>query len=75
MRAVVQRVHSAECVVDGEIVSKIEKIFMKSGYTFGYPVIGRLEEFTKYCKNVVSYETDTFVLDADTKAQTVILNL
>ena len=25
MRAVVQRVHSAECVVDGEIVSKIEK--------------------------------------------------
>lgn len=25
MRAVVQRVHSAQCVVDGEIVSKIEK--------------------------------------------------
>ena len=25
MRAVVQRVHSAECVVDGEVVSKIEK--------------------------------------------------
>ena len=25
MRAVVQRVHSAECVVEGEVVSKIEK--------------------------------------------------
>ena len=25
MRAVVQRVHSAECVVDGKTVSKIEK--------------------------------------------------
>lgn len=25
MRAVVQRVHSAECVVDGEVVSKIDK--------------------------------------------------
>ena len=25
MRAVVQRVHSAQCVVDGEVVSKIEK--------------------------------------------------
>lgn len=25
MRAVVQRVHSAECVVDGEVVSKIEQ--------------------------------------------------
>lgn len=25
MRAVVQRVHSAECVVDGEVVSRIEK--------------------------------------------------
>ncbi|MBR5286639.1 MAG: D-tyrosyl-tRNA(Tyr) deacylase [Clostridia bacterium] len=25
MRAVIQRVHSAQCVVDGEVVSKIEK--------------------------------------------------
>lgn len=62
-----------------EIVSLLgPKVVIPMHYrsdTFGYPVIGRLEEFTKYCKNVVSYETDTFVLDADTKAQTVILNL
>ena len=43
--------------------------------TFGYPVIGRLEEFTKYYNNIVTYETDTLVIDADTKAQTAVLSL
>lgn len=42
---------------------------------FGYPVIGRLEEFTKYYNNVVIHETDTLVISKDTKAQTAVLTL
>ena len=29
---------------------------------FGYPVIGRLEEFTGLCRNVVEYDSNTLVL-------------
>ncbi len=43
--------------------------------SFGYPVIGRLEEFTKYYNNIVTYESNTLVLDDDTKAQTAVLSL
>lgn len=42
---------------------------------FGYPVIGRLDEFTKYYNNIVTYETDTIVVSKDTNAQTAILAL
>ena len=43
--------------------------------TFGYPVIGRLEEFTKYYHNLVNYDTDTIEISKETKAQTAILTL
>lgn len=42
---------------------------------FGYPVIGRLEEYTLHCKNVVNYDGDTIVIDDATKAQTAVLKL
>ena len=42
---------------------------------FGYPVIGRLEEYTKLCDDVVAYDTDTLVLDKDTRKQTAVLKL
>lgn len=41
--------------------------------TFGYPVIGRLEEYTAHCKNVVVYDSDTIVINKDMKAQTAVL--
>ena len=43
--------------------------------TFGYPVIGRLEEFTEYYHNLVNYDTDTIEISKETKAQTAILTL
>ena len=62
-----------------EIVSILEpKVVIPMHYrsdSFGYPVIGRLEEFTKYYTNIVTYESDTLVLDAETKAQTAVLRL
>ena len=61
-----------------EIVSTLEpKVVIPMHYrsdSFGYPVIGRLEEFTKYYTNIVTYESDTLVLDAETKAQTAVLS-
>lgn len=62
-----------------EIISTLApKIVIPMHYrsdNFGYPVIGRLEEFTKYYNNIVAYETDTIVVDKDTKAQTAVLSL
>ena len=62
-----------------ETVSTLEpKVVIPMHYrsdSFGYPVIGRLEEFTKYYTNIVTYESDTLVLDAETKAQTAVLSL
>ena len=62
-----------------EIVSILEpKVVIPMHYrsdTFGYPVIGRLEEFTKHYNNVVTYETDTLVLSKETKAHTAVLTL
>ena len=43
--------------------------------TFGYPVIGRLEEFTDHCDNIVTYDSDTIVINKETKAQTAVLTL
>ncbi len=43
--------------------------------TFGYPVIGRLEEYTSHCNNVVTYNTNTLILDKHLKNQTAVLTL
>lgn len=43
--------------------------------TFGYDVIGRLEEYTKLCDDCVMYDTNTIVVDKDTKKQTAILKI
>ena len=43
--------------------------------TFGYPVIGRLEAYLELCKDVVRYDTNTFVLDEDSRPQTAVLTL
>lgn len=42
---------------------------------FGYPVIGRLEEYTSHCSDVVTYNTNTLVLDKCLKSQTAVLAL
>ena len=42
---------------------------------FGYPVIGRLEEFTGLCRNVVEYDSNTLLLTAETRPQTAVLKL
>lgn len=41
--------------------------------TFGYPVLGRLERYTELCKNVVVYDSNVMVIDADTRPQTAVL--
>lgn len=43
--------------------------------TFGYPVIGRLNAFTDLCNDVVTYDTNTLVIDEHTKPQTAVLTL
>ena len=62
-----------------EIVSILSpKVVIPMHYrsdVFGYPVIGRLDEFTKYYNNVVTHETDTMIISKDTKAQTAVLTL
>ena len=40
---------------------------------FGFAEIERLEEYTKRCNNLVTYDTDTIEITKDTKAQTAIL--
>lgn len=62
-----------------EIVSILEpNVVIPMHYrsdSFGYPVIGRLDAFTKYYNNIVTYDSNTLVLDAETKAQTAVLSL
>ena len=41
--------------------------------TFGYPVIGRLEEFTSLCRNVTEHDSSTMILTPETKPQTAVL--
>ena len=43
--------------------------------TFGYPVIGRLEEYTGLCNDVVAYDTNMITINKDTRPQTAILKL
>ena len=43
--------------------------------TFGYDVIGRLEDYTKLCRDVVTYASASIVLEKDTPAQTAVLSL
>ena len=71
--------YTIDAVQAREIVSVLEpKVVIPMHYrsdTFGYDVIGRLETFTEFYNNIVTYETDTLVLDAETKAQTAVLTL
>ena len=71
--------YTIDAVQAKEIVSALEpKVVIPMHYrsdTFGYDVIGRLEEFTQFYSNIVTYETSTLVLDAETKAQTAVLTL
>ena len=41
--------------------------------TFGYDVIGPLEDYLALCQNVVRYPDNVLVLDRDTPAQTAVL--
>ena len=43
--------------------------------TFGYPVIGRLEEYTSHCKNLVEYDGNTITVEKNTRPQTAVLKL
>ena len=43
--------------------------------TFGYPVIGRLEEYTSRCSNEIIYDTNVLTIDERTRVQTAILTL
>ena len=43
--------------------------------TFGYPVIGRLEEYTSRCSNEILYDTNVMTVDERTRVQTAILTL
>ena len=43
--------------------------------TFGYPVIGRLEEYTSRCSNEILYDTNVLTVDERTRVQTAILTL
>ena len=62
-----------------EIVSALQpRIVIPMHYrsdSFGYEVLGRLEAFTDSYENVVTYETDTIVIDEDTPTQTAVLTL
>lgn len=62
-----------------EIVSILNpKIVIPMHYrsdSFGYPVIGRLEEFTKFYNNVVIHKSDSIVISDETPAQTAVLTL
>ena len=71
--------YTIDAVQAKEIVSALEpKVVIPMHYrsdTFGYDVIGRLEEFTQFYSNIVTYATSTLVLDAETKVQTAVLTL
>ena len=71
--------YTIDAVQAKEIVSALEpKVVIPMHYrsdTFGYDVIGRLEEFTQFYNNIVTYETSTLVLDAETMVQTAVLTL
>ena len=51
----------AKAVVDDLAPRAVIPMHYRSDH-FGYPVIGRLEEFTGLCRNVVEYDSNTLVL-------------
>lgn len=64
----------AKAVVDNLAPRVVIPMHYRSDH-FGYPVIGRLEEFTGLCRNVVEYDSNTLVLTAETRPQTAVLKL
>jgi len=40
---------------------------------FGYDVIGTLDDYLKYCKNIMKYDINTIYINEDTETQTAIL--
>ena len=64
----------AKAVVDDLAPRVVIPMHYRSDH-FGYPVIGRLEEFTGLCRNVVEYDSNTLVLTAETRPQTAVLKL
>lgn len=62
-----------------ELVEKLSpRIVIPMHYrsdTFGYSEIGRLEEYTAHCKDVVVHDSNTITVDANTKSQTAVLTL
>ena len=64
----------AKAVVDDLAPRVVIPMHYRSDH-FGYPVIGRLEEFTGLCRNVVEYDSATLVLTAETRPQTAVLKL
>ena len=64
----------AKAVVDDLASRAVIPMHYRSDH-FGYPVIGRLEEFTGLCRNVVEYDSNTLLLTAETRPQTAVLKL
>ena len=62
-----------------EIVSKLSpRIVIPMHYrsdNFGYPVIGRLEDYTSHCKDIVMHNNNTIMIDKHIKSQTAVLAL
>lgn len=60
-----------------ELVDLIQpKIVLPMHYrsdTFGFDTIGRLEEYTDLCNDVVYYESDEIEINSETKTQTAVL--
>ena len=64
----------AKAVVDDLAPRVVIPMHYRSDH-FGYPVIGRLEEFTGLCRNVVEYDSNALLLTAETRPQTAVLKL
>ena len=64
----------AKAVVDDLAPRVVIPMHYRSDH-FGYPVIGRLEEFTGLCRNVVEYDSNGLLLTAETRPQTAVLKL
>ena len=45
------------------------------GESFGYPVLSTIDEFLKESFNVVSYDSNSILIDSSTPQQTAVLNL
>lgn len=60
-----------------KIVEKIKpRIVVPMHYrseTFGYDVIGTLEEYLKHCDNIIKYDSNNIEITKDTEKQTAVL--